>query len=174
MLFACVFLFKRKYFWFLARWMISWTFRLLCWETLGFIYIFYFSSHSTCLDIALACFCELCFQWQFNFQSPSGTILICLFYLVPLGHLLVLGGSAWGGRRISCRGGHLQPGAFLVQGVFTLQGEPFPNWVLILAEPQCLWEKECFQVRAICCGIILIAYASGCMVSLVWGQQSED
>lgn len=47
----------------------------------------------------LACFCELQFQWQFNFCSLFSFTLIFLVYQVLLGVPLVRGGAAKGSRR---------------------------------------------------------------------------
>lgn len=45
--------------------------------------------------------------WQFNFQSPCGTVLVCLVYTLLLWFLLVLASSAGMGRRDFSRQGSL-------------------------------------------------------------------
>lgn len=66
---------------------ISWTFCLLCLETLGSISVFHFSRQSPCLGLAMwvfGHFSGLWFQWQFNLQSLYGAVLVVSIYLALL------------------------------------------------------------------------------------------
>lgn len=75
---------------------VSWTFWLLCMETLGSIYLFFFQQAVTLFRFSihvLVHFCDLWFQWHSNFQRLYSVILVFLVFLVPQGlpwSLLVL------------------------------------------------------------------------------------